>query len=453
MIKSSQALDFAVHHCVRHPIADPSLVWDRSLADQFILCQTPLCDQVAVPYCSQFGGALAPYNYNSFSERCNLLSWEYNFERDEFWGGLTKSFADLTLANYNGRYSYFYKPPYTTCEGATTTIAGGVDTYPGIPLRLRTGFKWRDNECNWHEEYINRFIGTSSDFPEIDTTDGGRSTARFHFEDAIGKIADYPLSNSYTFTNVLVSDVIKTLLADAGISNIYIPDAGTQLVSFTANVNDKLGDWLRKLCFMELGSIYQSSNGVLRFDTGNYDTGKSLDSECVATFDTWDNIIDVSQESWNNIKNIIKVQQFSNSGGIEYTAKAMPSIRKFGAQYLTIANELITSVAQAQALAERLLRLHAYGSRERVMKIKADPRLELGDVVCLRERVTRDMRNGCCETIYQDTKYMIQRIHGSGPSPYNQEITLSKVGFAKKCFILCETLLCDFDYQLCNTCV
>lgn len=453
MLKASDAFYFMSRHCNRHPIADPSLVWDRSLSDQFILCETPLCDMQSVPYCSQLKGALAPYAYNRFSERCSLISWEYNFERDEFWGGLTKSFADLVLANNDGRYSYFYKPPYINCDGNETTIKDGLNTYPGIPLRLKTGFRWRDNECGWHEEFVDRFIGISSDFPQITTSDGGRSTARIHFEDSISRIADYPLNSTHTFTDVLVSDAIRELLADIGVSNVYIPNPGTQLVTFTANQDDRIGDWLKKLCFMELGALYQTTSGILRFDIGDQMNNTDMDTECTVTLDTWEDITDISQESWNNVKNIIKIQQFTNPGGIEYTAKAPPSINQFGPQYLTVTNELVSSVEQAQALAEQLLRMHAYGSGQRVIKKIADPRIEVGDVVCLRERVTRDMRNGCCETIDQETKYLVQRIHGSGPLPYEQELTLTKVGFAKRCFILCETLLCDTDYQLCNTCV
>lgn len=446
MLNSSPAFQKMKEHCIRKPIADPSIVWDRSVYDTFILCEDSLCDPNKVLFCSQFAGIIKPYRYGDFSERCRLISWEYNFERGEFWGGLVKSFADITLSNYDGRYSYFYNAPFYDCNDNEVSVKEGYNTNPGLPLKLRTGFRWKDDNCQTQEELITRFIGYSTDYPDITSSDGARSTARIHFEDAIAVIEDYPIPYDINISNLQVAAAIGQVLASINVTSYYYPDIGTRFVSFTAQAGEKVGDILKKLVFLELGYFYQNENGILIFETLDYLNNKN-DSAPVKVLDTYNHIVDISQESWNDIKNIITVKKDNTTS---YTAKSVGSISVYGASELTITNEYISDAAECEYLANKLLNLHSFGTRKRTITIIADPTLQVGDKITIKERVTKDKRTGCCKPIHQKTDYLITRINGSGQLPYIQKLVLNRIGIAKKCFVLCETQLCDLNHALCE---
>lgn len=446
----SPAFSFITDHCVRNITGEVSAVYDRKKLDTkpFTWCQSLVCEEDLI-LCSDLE-ILPYYDYDGSMEKCRVISIEYTHEMSSPLGSVVKSTADVVLSNNDRKFSRYDHPQYYNCDYDVLSLPESTNTAPGIPFRIYTGFWWK-NGCDKVRENVVNFTGLSESFPKIDIENGGNATATFHLVDLITKIESLPILTPMTYSNMLVSDIISSLLNSVGVS-VSIPDSGTVYTTVTTELGKTIKDYLYNLVDLEFGRFYQNEYGFFTFET--YDYWAYKNNTCLYTLSTKTNVISLQQPQYSDIINYVKVQQFTNPGGIEVVQQSLSSISQYGYHPYTVTNPLIADEDTANSIAQKLLQRYSRSSYQRDVEIVAIPQLQVGDLVCLEERIDTDSRDDCCEPIYQETHYIVKKIYGNLPEDgYIQKLTLTRTGVPLNEFNWCESPVCDFDYIISENCV
>lgn len=419
----SEAFDFWNSHCTRKPVTTVAAVFDRATQEDlrpFTFCEDQFCDPNVLWACSSLD-VLPAFDFAQNDITCDVVSVQVVRQCDRPLGSLTKSYADICLANPNGKYTQWSNGTFQDCEDVDTFFPAPVDVTQGLPIQIGGGYRW--GTCDEKEETICLFTGLTDRNPRYTNQSGGNSLVCLHAVDSVGKALELLIPSDIVFDDVPVHEAIKTLLSAVG---VYVDVSGCDSqcnVSFTAEANDQVKDYLANLIMLDTGRFYADEKGRFKYEC------ESGDQECVYEINTYDHVISTERPSVKDVYNIVKVQQFTNPGGVEETVSDQASVDTFGPSSLTITNPLIDSPQKAQDIGNRLLGLYSQGSFQRTVEIVGIPQLQVGDVICLRERVGSKAGDCTCESVYQTVKYRLCKIidtyNGEG---HSQKLTMDRVG-------------------------
>lgn len=443
MIAVSEAFDFWNSHCVRKPISTVAAVFDRATDEglrAFTFCEDEFCDPDVVWACSSLD-VLPTYDFAQNDISCDVVSVQVVRQCDKPLGSLVKSYADICLSNSRGKYSQWASGSFQDCSDEDIDYPQPVDVTQGLPIQIGGGYKWNKDGCDDMRETVCMFTGLTDRSPRYTNQGGGNELVCFHAVDNVGKALELLIPEDVVFDDVPVSEAITTLLASVG---VYVDTdcESTCTVSFTAEENKQVKDYLANLIMLDTGRFYADEKGNFKYDCNN-----CVDTDCDYEINTFDHIISTERPSVKDVYNIVKVQQFTNPGGVEITATDPSSIEQFGPSSLTITNPLIDNEDKANELGQRILSLYAKGSFERTVEIYGIPQLQVGDIICLKERIATRSGDCKCENIYQSVKYKLCKIVDTyNTSGHTQRLTMDRVGVQATVRHMCdEAPWCSID--------
>lgn len=388
------------------------------------------------------------------SVNCDLLTVAFTQQADSPISSVVKSFADVTVSNADGKYSQYLDLTLSNCDDELVETLENKDIRPGMELTIDDGFLIPDGDCdhcNNTRDTVRQFTGKSERFPAYTTVDNGRSLAQFHFVDGTGELAGTSSDVDVDYSGFTVGEALQDWFANNFAGNtLNVPDNGAILLPdpFIIEANKPFSDYLKNMIDLNGGRFYQRQDGQFHYDTHAQVNDNNVTADFV--FDTCNHIIDTTTPSLNDIYNAITVQQFTNPGGIEYTAINEESIARYGRREFTLTNPLVDSVATARAIAERTLAFYEDGAFEREITVVGLGWLEVYDVVQVRERVkSRPCENCMCETLYSETIYRIKKIYSQhSPQGYTQKYTLVRSPLSLNQFIFCDSSVCDPQFSV-----
>lgn len=378
---------------------------------------------------------------------CDVVAAEWVNEIDSPVSSVVKSYADITFSNTNSEYYYFGSGQLVDCNGdpIPETIST-KDVRPSVPIKIESGFRYPDistcDECGLVEDTIQVYCGSSEKFPSYTMEDGGRSLAMIHFTDSIDTFASSIFTTDMTFTNQTSGQVLTSIASVFGYT-IVIPDMGSSPISFTISSGDTVEDWLKYITEIDGGRFYQDADCQLHYETQSYIAG--VIPSPVMSINTCDHVIDTSTPALGNIYNYVKVQQFTNAGGVEYTAIDQTSIDQYGLKPLTVTNPLVTTENSAQIIANRILSFYSQGTDDREITVVGLPQLEVNDRIYLRERITNKTCIDCgCYTLYSEQIWRINRTYNRiDETGHTTKLTLTKSPLILNPFVFCESDTCN----------
>lgn len=445
MLKCSPAIDFITNHCVRFPVGGVSIVYNKDdelqpKIHQF--CDEPIFCSDSVFVCNDIN-ALPYYDYEKYNN-CDLIEFEYNDECNKPVSTISKKYGDITLSNTRGQYSFYATGDFENCDGDLVYSEQATQILPGQPIRLQIGFKKQC--CDDTAEYITLATGTITEFPEINNTNGANDTIRIHFEDNMNALLDQPIAvQPYSGP---AGQVIQDILEANNIS-IYVPDLGTNTVTFTPEPDKTIADYLDLLVAFNGGRVYIDSNGQFRYDTAEYMANESPTPNFIVN--TFDHVLNMGSLRRGTIYNRVKVQQFTNPGGVECILNDGDSQSKYGVKDYVYTNELISTPAQACEIATRILREYSLGDYERDVEVLGLPCIESGDIIQLVERVKKQACPDCgCQNLRQRVNYRVCRVNGRfGSNGFTQRLTIYRSNLPLREWVACQEPICSANIRIC----
>lgn len=214
------------------------------------------------------------YDYDEYSERITSVEWSRN---EEIPYSVTRAIADITLDNHDD----FFTPSDTS------------PVLPRRPVKVHAGFSTVDYPV---------FVGLTDGLPAIDEK---AKTARFHCVDFLTYALEKPLDEALIYQNENVGFIIDNLLVEhAGVSSLQLDiDTGFNTIPFAFfDKGTKIGETLRKLVQSDLGSLFMTEEGVIRFRNR-----QAFDETSVQTFDS-SNIFEVQYRNLDNLINVCEVK-------------------------------------------------------------------------------------------------------------------------------------------------
>jgi hypothetical protein len=213
------------------------------------------------------------YAYEDYTDRLISVEWQRN-EEDPF--SVTQAFADVTLDNHDD----FFTPSDTS------------KVLPQRPVRIYAGFGTED---------VQVFVGLTEKLPRVDEE---AKTVTLHCIDFLTFLFDKPLDEAVIYQDMPIDEIIGELLQGAGISALqYDLDTSFNSVSFAFfDKGTKLGDALRKLVEADLGSLFLTEEGVIR-----YKNRQNFSDVSVFDFDET-NINEYNTRAQDDLINVVEVK-------------------------------------------------------------------------------------------------------------------------------------------------
>ena len=281
--------------------------WDKSLApggwftlDQSVLDGTDLLapdDYSPVMPWNQ-------YDYRDESDRLIDMTVERSVQ---FPYNVQSAMLDITLNNYDGRYSF---------DGGSE-----IQDYilPNRPIKTSLGFTTAGT--------VPVFIGVTEEMPEYSGVHNAQ--AQMSAIDYLSMIAQTSLKDMLMMRNVRTDEVIAEILNRYGlVPSQYTLEEGVNTIPFVYfSAGKNAGNALKELVQAENGALWMDEIGQIRFSARNAEIGSS-----VATF-TPENIVEITPSRTSGIINRVKIsadvrevkanqQIFSNDNSSGYQSAA-----------------------------------------------------------------------------------------------------------------------------------
>jgi len=227
------------------------------------------------------------YDYDDETNRVMDLSYEREMVQPV--GSMFKALADVTLDNYDDRFT----------RGVDADI--GTSLLPMRPIKIATGFKQSDGLINT----IMQFVGLTSSNPDVDAK---TKKAKIHAEDFLEYLWEKKIADTSMFTSKRSDWVIEQLLTDAGFATSqYDLDLGSQIIPFGMFEKDEtFGNYIQKVCEAELGNFYQDENGILRFENREHWANSPYDSPIKSIYTS--DVLDLSYPGIDDIINYVEIE-------------------------------------------------------------------------------------------------------------------------------------------------
>lgn len=214
------------------------------------------------------------YVYEDQTDRLISVEWARN---EEIPYSVTQAICDITLDNHDD----FFTPSDTS------------PVLPRRPVKVHAGFSTVDYPV---------FVGLTDGLPAVDEK---AKTVRFHCVDFLTYALEKPLDEALIYQGQKVNAILDDLLVNhAGLSTLQLDlDAAFNSVPFAFfDKGTKVGDAVRKLVQSDLGSMFMSEEGVIRFRNR-----QGYDDTSVATF-TENEVLDVGYSNLDNLINVVEVR-------------------------------------------------------------------------------------------------------------------------------------------------
>lgn len=232
------------------------------------------------------------YTYKDISDK--VIQIERVIETDPPIGSVTTAMADIILDNTMGLFDPLnVNSPY---YGLLTA---------GKPIRFYIGYKGA--------EQIQQFVGITENVPVVDEKN---KTVRLHCVDFLKRINNTKLNETIILTNVRTDEAISEILETAGLAvNQFDLDVGSVVIPFVFFKKGELaGNALDKITEAELGSLYMTEEGIIRFENRQNWNYKNI---------SWglneSNTIDMSSPEANRVINSVEV--ISNARSVQALQK------------------------------------------------------------------------------------------------------------------------------------
>ncbi len=228
------------------------------------------------------------YNYTDFSDK--VMRIERVIETDPPIGSVTSAMADILLDNTTGWFDPLNRlSPY---YGMLTA---------GKPIRFYIGYEGA--------EQIQQFVGLTEGVPDINEED---RTVRLHCIDFLRRVNNTKLNETVILTDVTTDEAISEVLQAAGLAvNQFDLDLGTVVIPFVYfKKGEMAGTALDKLTEAELGSLYMTEEGIIKFENRTNWNTKNI----VWGFNE-SNAIDMSSPEANRVIN--SVEAISNARSVQ----------------------------------------------------------------------------------------------------------------------------------------
>lgn len=222
------------------------------------------------------------YTYIDLSDRVLAMEWEKEVEP---FASVISTIAEVKFNNYD---NYF-----TT--GAGSEIDGNI--LPYRPIRIYAGYG-----NNVGDEVIPEFIGVTQGAPVINEKD---RTATFRCIDYLYTLLQRPLLESALYEDQRSDQILTSLFSLAGITSVQLDfDTGYNTINYAYFKKDtKLGEAIKQVLEAENGRLYMTEEGVVTFKTR-----ENYNSETVYRFNSYDSIIDISDEDEADIINVVEIK-------------------------------------------------------------------------------------------------------------------------------------------------
>lgn len=419
MLTVSDDFKHFAQRCVRHPLNNVTLKFNRD-EDNYANMESVKCDVTRVEWTSQADSPVA---------------------------SVVKSYADVTLSNTNGEYYQYLDSTLENCSGDIVETAVTKDVRPGLKMRLYEGFSWPTVDscsiCTHDNEYSLQFTGRSEKFPSYTTENGGNSLASIHFVDNIDDVLATYTKFPKDYTGQTVGGALLDWFNTNTPYTITIPDVGAIPLGPLVITDQPLGEYIKYMIELNGGRFYQAADGQYRYETQAYINSQSPTPAMI--LNTCDHIIDTSTPSLDQIYNSVTVQQFTNPGGVTYTATDFDSITKYGLRPLVVTNPLVDTVDKAKVIADRVISFYSQGTYDREITTVGLGWLEVYDKVLVRERIKNSACSSCgCQTLYSDVIYRITKVYSvHDENGFVQKYTLTRAPLILNAFTFCESETCN----------
>jgi len=229
------------------------------------------------------------YDYDDETSRVINLSYER--EMTQPVGAMFKAMADVTLDNYDNRFTRSFDPDI------------GTSLLPMRPIKIATGFKQSDGLINT----IMQFIGLTSGCPTVDIKDG---TAKLHAEDFLEYLWEKKIADTSMFTSKRSDWVIEQLLINAGFATSqYDLDLGSQIIPFGMFEKDEtFGNYIQQICEAEMANFYQDENGILKFENREHWANSPYDSPIKSLYTS--DVLDVIYPDEDTVINYVEIEAY-----------------------------------------------------------------------------------------------------------------------------------------------
>lgn len=215
------------------------------------------------------------YNYQDYTDRVIQLEWT---REEEVPYSVSQAIADIKLNNYDNYFTRNSSPL-------------DPNLLPRRPLRILGGFG---------NTVIPQFVGLSETVPVTDKKSG---TASIHAQDFLSYIFNKPLDQTVMLQDVKTDEVLDYLFDLVGLlPSSYVLDEAYNEIKFVYwEKGKKLGEAIKDLMQAELGSLYMTEDGIIRFKNRTQPSG-----DPVMSFDS-SNIIDYKTSDESKIYNVVEI--------------------------------------------------------------------------------------------------------------------------------------------------
>lgn len=217
------------------------------------------------------------YPYTDYSDRVISMEWQ---REETIPSSLTLAFGDIVLDNSDGLFT----------PGGDSDIAEFI--LPYRPVRILSGFG---------SELVPQFIGLTEKMPEVNEK---TKTVRFHVIDYLSALMKRPLDEAVIYQDMRVDEILAELFELVGLlPTQYEFDEAFVTIPFAYfDADTKLGDAVKKLVQADLGSMFLSETGVLR-----YRGRQNFDDTPVLNFDR-SNTFEFKTRTQSDIINVVTVK-------------------------------------------------------------------------------------------------------------------------------------------------
>lgn len=332
--------------------------------------------------------------------------------------GLEVDEAYITFDNTDNKFESYFKGGEQNkkfdCDNNETDYKNTEDDRIGKHFSIGIGFKW-DLEGSY-KECLPIISGYTIARGEKTLSDGGRECIKFKISNPFYNFLDLDYTNNNTDTLIgHLQSVFTYMDVDFQINTNYNP---TFQVDFEGL---SIREVLNKLALMGLARIYWDGEKVVYESIEWWQINRS---QPVGEINTYCHITDIRPSTINETTSGVKVEQFTNPGGIE---------NEYGdtsGTVVTITDECIQTQAMADYIGDGLWSVYENGTQQRIIETVGCPWIEKGDAYTIKERVdtVRD-EDGNCENVYEVSTYRICGVSNFiGPGGYSQKLTVDKVG-------------------------
>lgn len=223
-------------------------------------------------------------------------------------GSAIQEWDKYTYTDYSDRvisieWSRVEDRPYSVAQAMATVVLDNHDDFftpsdispvlPGRPIRIYAGF---DND------EVQVFVGLTQKLPKVDESN---KTVTFECLDFLTFALDKPLEEAVIYQDERVDVILDDLLVlHSGLSSLQLDlDVGFNTIPFAFfDKGTKVGDAIRKLVQADLGSLFMTEEGTIRFRNR-----QGFDDTSVGTFDN-SNINELTYREQSDIINVVEVK-------------------------------------------------------------------------------------------------------------------------------------------------